>query len=247
MPFTLAHCAAVLPLLRSRHFSATALIVGSIAPDFEYFLRFKSAGDLGHSIPGLFYFDLPVSIVLAFIFHLVVKNNLILNLPIFFQKRFIDTLTFNFVRYVKQKPFIFFYSALLGSFTHLVWDSFTHGNSFFVNRLWFYKGSYVYFMGVEYPLFYALQYISTYVGLAIVFWYIFRKRSYQTEFNKPIVWYWLGISLITLLVFGLRYWIEPSDMQFGNQVVSSISGLLLALIIMGLVPFKKSTFHEASA
>lgn len=39
MPFTFAHPAAVLPFAKkhSKHISVTALILGSMAPDFEYF------------------------------------------------------------------------------------------------------------------------------------------------------------------------------------------------------------------
>ncbi len=39
MPFTFAHPAAVLPFMKkqSKYISVTALILGSMAPDFEYF------------------------------------------------------------------------------------------------------------------------------------------------------------------------------------------------------------------
>lgn len=39
MPFTFAHPATVLPFAKkhSKHISVTALILGSMAPDFEYF------------------------------------------------------------------------------------------------------------------------------------------------------------------------------------------------------------------
>lgn len=39
MPFTFAHPAAVLPFAKkhSKHISVTALILGSMASDFEYF------------------------------------------------------------------------------------------------------------------------------------------------------------------------------------------------------------------
>ena len=43
MPFTFSHPAIVLPLVRkSGHwFSATGLIIGSLTPDFEYFMRMR--------------------------------------------------------------------------------------------------------------------------------------------------------------------------------------------------------------
>jgi hypothetical protein len=41
MPFTFAHPAIVLPLkhLPKRWYSLTGLIIGSMTPDFEYFIR----------------------------------------------------------------------------------------------------------------------------------------------------------------------------------------------------------------
>ncbi|WP_343226868.1 DUF4184 family protein [Luteolibacter flavescens] len=46
VPFILSHPAAVLPFLRWRRFDPLALVVGSMAPDFGYFLhRFALAGE----------------------------------------------------------------------------------------------------------------------------------------------------------------------------------------------------------
>src|SRR5690348_10905787 len=110
MPFTLSHTAAVLPFLKSRYFSATGLIAGAMAPDFEYFIRMNIQGIYGHIFWGLFYFDLPVSFAIALLFHLVAKKNLIDNLPYFFQSRFHEVREFDFVRYLKDHKMIFIVS-----------------------------------------------------------------------------------------------------------------------------------------
>jgi len=49
MPFTFSHPAIVLPLatLRRQWISATGLIIGSITPDFEYFIRMKNTESTG--------------------------------------------------------------------------------------------------------------------------------------------------------------------------------------------------------
>jgi hypothetical protein len=39
MPFTLSHQPFFLPFLKIKKLSATALIIGSMSPDFEYFLE----------------------------------------------------------------------------------------------------------------------------------------------------------------------------------------------------------------
>ena len=89
MPFTPAHTAIILPLLRfdNRYVSSTALIIGSMAPDFEYFLKFSVDSKFSHTWSGVLYFDIPVVIFLALIFHGVVKNNLIHNLPRWLQQK----------------------------------------------------------------------------------------------------------------------------------------------------------------
>ena len=68
MPFTLAHPAAVF-FFKNKKFNLTALILGSMAPDFIYFLNFRPYGNLGHKILGFFILNLPLCILLAYIFH----------------------------------------------------------------------------------------------------------------------------------------------------------------------------------
>src|SRR5687767_3554001 len=128
MPFTPAHPAVVLPLLRSKWLSATGLIMGSVAPDFEYFFKLSVSSLHSHTLPGLLYFDLPVTLLLSIAFHQVVKQNLIRNTPAFLQRRFQDTLDFDFIRFLTNHWLIFTVSAIIGSASHIFWDGFTHGD-----------------------------------------------------------------------------------------------------------------------
>jgi hypothetical protein len=241
MPFTPAHAAIVLPLIRRARFSATALIVGSLAPDFEYFFKMSVSGTHGHTLAGLLYFDLPVTVLLSFIFHRIVKKNLILNLPAFLQRRFIETLNHDFRSYFRGHWVVFVYSAVLGSASHIFWDSFTHGSGYFVKLLPVYDTTVVPFDGVDYPLFYALQHFSTAIGLLIIFAYIALKPAASFAVDRPRVVYWLAVVLITTAVIGIRFAIKSSDINIGNQVVVLISGLCLALIITGFLNFSGTT------
>jgi hypothetical protein len=84
MPFTFSHPALVLPLYAAgkKYLSLPGLVMGSIAPDFEYFLRMKKGiSYYSHTTAGLLYFNLPLSLVLLFVFHEIVRNLLILHLP----------------------------------------------------------------------------------------------------------------------------------------------------------------------
>ena len=248
MPFTPAHPAIILPLIRWRYFSATGLIVGSLSPDFEYFFKMSVDSIHSHSRPGLFYFDLPVTIVLAILFHQLVKVNLIGNLPVFLQKRFQDTLHFNFLKYLKHNWWIFLYSALIGAGSHLFWDSFTHNNRFFSRQFsMIYKQMSVPFDGVNYPFFYVLQQISTTVGLIIVTLYIvFKKPVQYRELMRPKISYWLLVFAIGIVVLRLRFFYHVSDYNLGNVVVSSITGLLIGVVCCGFINFKNSIHYEKS-
>lgn len=104
MPFTFSHPAIVLPLtyLPKKWYSLTGLVIGSIAPDFEYFIRIKVQSNYSHTWFGLFYFNLPLGIILAFIFHNIVRNTLIQNTPIFLQQRFNKVISFQWNNYFKK-------------------------------------------------------------------------------------------------------------------------------------------------
>jgi hypothetical protein len=247
MPFTPAHPAIILPFVRSRYFSATGLIAGSMSPDFEYFFKMSVSGLHSHTKGGLFYFDLPVTLLLAIVFHQIVKKNLIGNLPIFLQKRFQETLQFNFLSFVKNHWFIFLMSALLGAASHIFWDSFTHNNRFFV-RLFssVYERVSVPYNGANYPLFYVLQQVSTAVGLTIVSIYILAKTPASAgALLAPRIVYWILVFAIGAVILRLRFFVHPSDYDLGNVVVSSISGLLIGVICCGFINFKNRYIIKA--
>lgn len=235
MPFTPAHTAIVLPFLRVNFLPATALVIGSMSPDFEYFLKFSVDGIHGHTWPGLFYFDLPLTFILAAVYHQVVRKNLIQNLPAFLQSRIKTEKPFDFLASVKGNWLGFAVAALLGAASHILWDGFTHGNGFFVRYFDFYDGAYVPFQGVDYPLWYALQHISTVVGLIIVAFYVLALPP-KPNFAPAGTIYWVMIFAISIAIVALRFFVEHSDFNLGNFVVSSISGFCVALVICGLLP-----------
>ncbi len=247
MPFTAAHPAIILPLLRSRYFSATGLLIGSISPDFEYFLKMSVDDTHGHTVTGLIYFDLPVTIFLAWLFHVVVKKNLIGNMPLYFQRRSQELLEFDFVSYIKKNGRVFLISALVGASSHIFWDSFTHNNTYFTRTLPFYEGTYVPYDGVKYPLFYALQYISTGLGLTVMVIYILAiKPSPMRVSSTPQVIYWITVMTILAAIVWIRFLAFPGDYNEGNLVVSIISGLVLSLVCCGLINFKNTTRQQGS-
>ncbi|WP_347156493.1 DUF4184 family protein [Pontibacter chitinilyticus] len=70
-------------------FSVTGLVIGSIVPDFEYFIRMKKEPSMfSHTFLALFWFNLSLALCLAFLFHGIVKKPFIQNLPQWLFRRF---------------------------------------------------------------------------------------------------------------------------------------------------------------
>ena len=167
MPFTFSHPAIILPLkkLPRKYISMTGLIVGSIAPDFEYFLRMKSK--YSHTISGILWYDLPMGILLAFIFHNLIKEALINNMPLFFQSRFLNLRDFNWNSYFKKNWYVVVVSIIIGICSHILWDGFTHRTGHFVKMFSVLESS-VKMFGQKIPVYRILQHISTLLGGIIV-------------------------------------------------------------------------------
>ncbi len=127
MPFTLAHAAAALPF-RRLPVVPSALVVGTMAPDIEYFLRFGPRGGFGHTFTGAFLVSLPLALLVLWMFHALVKAPLIQLSRESIRLRLIPQLRpFRFAG--PGRFFLILVSALLGIATHIVWDSFTHRNT----------------------------------------------------------------------------------------------------------------------
>src|SRR3954465_14023561 len=95
MPFTLSHPAAILPL--RKYLPLSALLIGSMSPDFEYPLRLAAVSRFSHSLPAIFYFCLPVSLLLLLLFHRLIKRPALELLPPYLRRRInIQVLHFTF-------------------------------------------------------------------------------------------------------------------------------------------------------
>ena len=216
-----------------------------MAPDFEYFFRMNVLGIYGHTFWGLFYFDLPLSLLIALLFHLIAKKNLIDNLPYFVQSRFHETREMDFVRYLKDHKVIFIMSAILGSATHVIWDGFTHGAQFGVKALpMIYEGRTVDFDGVHYPLWYALQAISTCVGGVIIVIYFFFMKTPENMLYKPVASYWLLLVLMVAVITYARMQFGFGNLWYVILIVTICSAFCISITILGLVPFRKQLRNE---
>lgn len=234
MPFTFAHPLAVVPFLKKKYFSATGLLAGSIAPDFESFMRMRSSSEHSHTIGGLFYFDLPLGILIALFFHVVMKDVLLDNSPSFVRQRLVVLRYFDFIPYLRNNFLIFCYSVLLGSVSHLLWDSFTHGGAFMSSLIPFINETIVPFRGARYPMWYTLQNISSVLGLLGLTVYFLWQKPQADSASKPSLIFWPLVVAITFIAFYLRYQLG-SQMGGGNTVVALVAAFLLSLAFTAIL------------
>jgi Domain of unknown function (DUF4184) len=166
MPFTPAHAAAAFPF-RSTRLVWSALLIGTMAPDFEYFLHFAPEGRHGHTMPGIVILTLPLALVTLWLFHKFVKGTFVELMPECLRSRLMP-LAGEFRFGGPTRFTLILASILVGVTTHLVWDSFTHPNGWSVLhwrtlqrqvRLPFVGGA---------PLYKLLQHGSTILGLSFL-------------------------------------------------------------------------------
>jgi len=164
VPFTLAHAAAALPFQRLG-LVPSALIIGTFAPDFEYFLRLGPSGGYGHTLAGAFLLSLPLGLAVLWLFHATVKAPAASLLPESLQ----DRLPLDRFRFGGLSRFAFIVaSLLLGIATHLGWDSFTH-RTMWLYWHWPLLRQWVHVWGIgQVPVYKILQHVSTAVGLLIL-------------------------------------------------------------------------------
>lgn len=240
MPFTFSHPAIILPFqrLNSHYVSITGLIAGSIAPDFEYFIRMKMMGHCSHTALGALTIDLPITIIIALLFHQIVKKTLINHLPYYGRTRLEVLRQFNFWSYFKQNWWIFLLSAIIGIYSHILWDDFTHKTGYFVQQFPFLQSSIsLEILGKKTPIYWFLQQGSTLIGGLLVVYY-FHHQPKMAVTSQKIAWkYWLFLAIIALIIFSIRLY-TFEKIIFGHIAVASISSILLSLIINGIA-FRK--------
>jgi len=241
LPLTFSHPAIVLPLsyLPKRWVSLTGLIAGSVAPDFEYFFRMKVLSIYSHTLLGVLWFDIPTAIMIAFIYHNIVRQPFISNLPKAFNSRLDQYHAFNWNRYFTQNMLVVITSIIIGIASHLFWDSFTHATGYFV-QLWDMVNP-VKLLSVEIPLYKFIQHTSTLIGGIVIMIAVYRMPEHPINKNKAITHYWLMVIGITLTVIALRLLFGLAIHQYWNIIVTTISGFILAVVLTSfLVKLKLS-------
>ncbi|MDF2837360.1 MAG: hypothetical protein K0Q63_3000 [Paenibacillus sp.] len=244
MPFTFAHplYAAPLKLAKPGLFSLTGLILGSMSPDFEYFMALEPRETIGHSLEGLFRIAMPFSVTLALIFHYMIKEPLAACLPSAFG---MDARAKELIKRYEWKLrkisdlLLFLLSVAIGFGSHVLIDAFTHRSGYFAARIGLLQEELLGF-----PAYKLLQHGSTLLGLAvqaIIVYLIFRKIKFNESTRSSSIsrgakiGYWSITAGIMILTVVLKLTLADSPNLIGMLVVSSITGCLLGLWVASIL------------
>lgn len=245
LPFTFAHPAVILPFRRinKRYLSTTGLILGSMAPDFEYFIMLEPYQSIGHTFLGLFLQAIPLCVLFAFIWYQLVMKELALHLPISIEKKRRHGLTTTTAIHPRWQLsqmrdwMVYITSVVLGFYSHIFLDAFTHQTGFFVQRWTWLNDSLIF----NIPIYKFMQHGFTLIGLMVIGWWFLRTyslRRKENQIRKQQVWFWLvvGIVMITTVLFKL---LISGRITVGMLVVSPISGFVLGIVSASFIAVLK--------
>jgi len=248
MPFTFSHPAIVLPLnrLSKNRISLTALIIGSLTPDFEYFIRMRVLSIYSHTWSGMFWFDLPLGLVLLIIYNRLIRNKVIDRLPRYFNQRLSEfknerpvSLGANFIVVVT--------CLLIGVASHIFWDSFTHPMGYFVKHSHLLSHKII-IKHFPIPVYSILQQLSSIAGALIIIYAINKLPPGKITIAKGSTAYWVKIIGISLVILVIRFVTGLKLQDYGDAVMSEISGLLIGLLVVSIAtPVQQPQLIPASS
>jgi len=233
MPFTISHAAAVLPIHRwaNHRLPLTALMIGSMAPDFGYFFSRAESRQITHSFAGLLTFCLPMGLLVWLFYVAILEKATITLLSDRWHTRFAHTDAISPALILRAAVAI-----VLGAITHLVWDAFTHRDTFVTSHWTALLGPTPGFGWL--PIYHLLQGVCSVVGLMILGnWmrHLHRQpprsliRPYHISESARSTANWL---LFAAAVIGaLVDWLPYRDANYDDQWFSAAAGLMSGFFV----------------
>jgi hypothetical protein len=235
MPFTFAHPAIFIPFesKTKMKLSATALIIGSMIPDFEFFLKMRTGENIGHHWYGVLLFDIPLSIICCYVFHNLLRNMLIDQSPQWFYQRLGKWKEFDWNNYAKKNIITVLLNVIIGIISHLFLDAFTHEDGFFVEQITFLRSEVIFF-GIHTTAYMLLQVSESLAGLYLVYRfikYLPLSKSYRFDNGK---YFWLSLAGLTFAILLTRIVLQPEFMAFWDIFMAFTGSLIYSLLLIGL-------------
>jgi hypothetical protein len=244
VPFTPAHPLAVVPLIGRRlRLDPTCLVIGSMSPDFEYFARVRLVSRIGHTLPGLVLWCVPITLVCAWLFHRVVKEPAVRILPRWLAGRF---------GAFAAKPWptsqggaalaSLVASALVGAITHGLWDGITHRDMWGPRHIAALRELYtVPGIGLM-PLCRIVQHSCSVLGLVVLAILVARalRRVQPIEVVTGGRLVWLACTALATVGAYARI-ARRHETDAGSLVVAACCGLLGGALLAGLIALLRSS------
>lgn len=226
MPLTIAHPAAVVPLqnLFKKFGVLSALVIGSLIPDVAYFPHMPVTRLQSHSFFGMFWFDLPVGLIVYYLFHNFMKEPLIGLLPETVAQKLPETSVSKIEFLNKNLFFAICFSLWLGTVTHILWDSFTHEDDFVVMAFPIFQAHLFSIFTYDVILYKILQHASTFAGTVLLAYWTFQWLTKSKIQNAKFA----GLSVQQrILIIGVMVAITvAASLISGYQSSVGLSGLL---------------------
>ncbi len=252
MPFTISHAAAILPLARqlNRWRALSAAVIGSMVPDFTLLIPWHVTRFESHSREGLIAFCLPLGLACYWLFEYIVKpaTREVLSDP-----AYVRSAAFalpDSIASIRQW-LVAATGILLGGFTHLAWDGFTHEGARGVRMIPMLDDS-LDIGGHSMLAFRVAQHVSSVVGLAIVLYILWSKMRplhpmpevMNRRLEKSERRFWMGAyvlcaTLIAVLSFEIAWMYEryrhTAVFIIDSIAVAGLRGLLISLLGVSLL------------
>jgi hypothetical protein len=246
MPFTISHAAAVLPFARrlNRWRALSAVVIGSMVPDFVLLAPWNVQRVDSHSIHGLWTFCLPVGLLCYWLFEYIVKPATWEVLPDAVHERSRALATPDPIGSPRQW-LVAVLGVLAGAVTHLAWDGFTHEGARGV-RLFPVLDDSVDVAGHSLYAYHLAQHVSSVLGLALVLYLIGAAMRaspavppLSRALDRRMRHRWMGAYVAAALVFATlsveltwtnKSWGRSWAYLFEATAVGGLRGLLYSLL-----------------
>ena len=210
MPFSLSHAGFVAPLrgfLLPHHL--LALMVGSLAPDFGYYIRNYELSGYSHTLAGALVACLPLGL-LAFVLAILFLRYVDCLLPEPHRGMLRSSRLSVLPR--PKRTIGISVAVLIGALLHNFVDSFTHETGAAVARVDVLKTDVFDIAGEAFPIYRLLQYAGSLIGIAMLFYAYWQVARQHCRANDCPLWqdrdrWWTltGITIVSAAIVAIPY------------------------------------------
>jgi len=240
MPFTISHAGFVLPFRRLVPPAVLCgLMIGSIIPDFGYFIREFGVASFAHTVMGALCFSLPAGLAMYLLMRFSIKRIAkVLPIP---HSSFL--MSWGIDRHIGLQTLLAAAVAIfVGALSHNFVDSFTHQSGAAVSMFPVLRKEVVSFGGDPLHVFRLLQYLGSATGMVIIIGAYWLGLSRYCRATGIRIWQdsrgWLvligvtGFTILVAVAMNAEYF--PRDLNFYAFRVFGFKFLITWLPVIGL-------------